>query len=822
MNKNANMVKKLMSILVVYIMLSVCSKVYADTVSIGNDWGALRQYLEAKDVYHTINLTDEVFVGDQIAIYGNKTINGNGHGIHNHRNFTGNLDASNHIFLVAQNSTLTLNNVTLNGNAGNMTTESSTNIGVNGILNVNNSTFINGGEQGIHIGNGGTLYFNSGSVSGSGSNIGIGSAGTMYVGSGTISGRTQGLHNNHGILNLSGGTITGADYAVVSFNGGTANIKGGDIYGARHGVLNRGGTINISDGYIHNNSINGVLTEVGNKTNISGGNIYSNNTGVRNEGTTDIWGGNIYDNKIGVTNTSVLYISGPVNIKNNTDSQASGVYHSGSLCSITSGVFGTSPMQYVYLAANDKFVTTNTSKPTFRIYPNAYARRKVVQTTNSSYPTTLINESYVTLYPKTNWYLRAVGSEIDLWNKSTVTATYKNSSGTVLKDSISQTGWVGDSYTTTAPASIGLYNLKTTPSNASGSYSDTDITVNYVYEQEKGKIIVKYIDKFTGLEVSPQIESVGNLGESYTATPVSIDGYEIEESTESIEKIYSTNDQTITFYYIKQSELRIKYVDLLNENNKLKEDIVIKLKQGESYTSNAEEFSGYNLVEKPESETITMERNDINVIYGYKKISKVLVKHQTEEGKDIVEPETINGNEGDKYTTTSKEFDSYELKEIPENAKGNMEAGQIEVVYVYSLVKGKIVITKVDKNDNSKLLSGAMFKIEKLTDEDIVDNTFILQEKTTGENGKIEFTELPVGKYRITETKAPDGYELKSTPIDVVISKSSKEQNIIATDKIKLQLPETGGNGIISFVLIGVVIILIAVVLRKYQFNKNK
>lgn len=802
MKKNAIIV--VISILALYIILGMYSNVYADTVSIGNDWITLKQYLEAKDVYHTINLTDEVFVGDHIMTYGNKTINGNGHGIHNHRNFTGNLDGTNHIFTIMQNSTLTLNNVTLNGNAGNMTTESSTNIGVNGILNVNNSTFVNGGEQGIHIGNTGILYFNSGTVSASGSNVGIGSAGTVYVGDGSIAGRTQGLHNNHGTLNLKGGKITGADYAVVSFNNGTANISGGDIYGARHGVLNRGGTVNISGGYIHDNSPNGVLTEAGNKTNISGGYIYENGTGVYNEGHTDIWGGSIYNNKIGVYNTSVLYISGPVTIKDNTDSQAGGIYHNGSLCQVTSGIFGTSPMQNIYLAANDKFVTTNTSTPTFSVYPNTYTRgRKVVQTTDSSYPSRLIDNSYVTLYPNSGWYLRARGAEIDLWDKGTVTATYKDLNGNVLKEAISQTGWVGDSYTTSAPSTIGLYNLKTTPSNANGSYSDTNITVNYVYEQAKGKIIVKYIDKSTGLEVSPQIESIGNIGEVYTAIPTSIDGYVLEESTENIEKTYSVNDQTITFYYIKQSELRIKYIDLLDENNKLREDVVIRLKQGDSYTSIAEKIEGYNLVDIPENETIIMGRTDIVITYGYKKISKVIVKHQNEDGTDLVEPEIIDGNVGDKYTTLSIDFENYELKETPENSNGEFKEEQVEVVYVYSLIKGKVIITKVDKNDNNKFLSGATFKLEKIDElGNVIEGS--IQEKTTDINGNIEFEDLLVGTYKITETKAPEGYELSYSSIEVDITKDNRELNILASDKLKLILPETGKvNNSIYFILIG-------------------
>ena len=66
--------------------------------------------------------------------------------------------------------------------------------------------------------------------------------------------------------------------------------------------------------------------------------------------------------------------------------------------------------------------------------------------------------------------------------KGKVIVKYTDESGNVLS-SQTLTGAVGDSYTTTAKTISG-YTVKTTPSNASGTYTESDITVTYVYQQD--------------------------------------------------------------------------------------------------------------------------------------------------------------------------------------------------------------------------------------------------------------------------------------------------------------------------------------------------
>lgn len=118
---------------------------------------------------------------------------------------------------------------------------------------------------------------------------------------------------------------------------------------------------------------------------------------------------------------------------------------------------------------------------------------------------------------------------------------------------------------------------------------------------------------------------------------------------------------------------------------------------------------------------------------------------------------------------------------------------------------------------NPEKLAGAEFKLEKLTADgkNAIDSAFEAQTVTTGdgkENGELgsaKFKDLEDGTYQITETKAPDGYNLLKSPIKVEINRSDNSIKVDGRtdvfDKIsdntieikvanqaKFQLPATG------------------------------
>ncbi len=75
---------------------------------------------------------------------------------------------------------------------------------------------------------------------------------------------------------------------------------------------------------------------------------------------------------------------------------------------------------------------------------------------------------------------------------------------------------------------------------------------------------------------------------------------------------------------------------------------------------------------------------------------------------------------------------------------------------------GKVVLTKKDSK-NGNLLEGAVFNLQDQQGNDIRTNLI------SDENGQIILNDLAPGDYQFVETKAPNGYELDTTPVKFTI-----------------------------------------------------
>ena len=94
-----------------------------------------------------------------------------------------------------------------------------------------------------------------------------------------------------------------------------------------------------------------------------------------------------------------------------------------------------------------------------------------------------------------------------------------------------------------------------------------------------------------------------------------------------------------------------------------------------------------------------------------------------------------------------------------------------EVTFENESVRGSVDITKFKENKRD-VLQGVTFKLKSL-------DASIVQEKTTGADGKVLFSDLMPGRYTITETKTADGYTLLKDPIEVSIPYGVEEQKAI-------------------------------------------
>ena len=145
---------------------------------------------------------------------------------------------------------------------------------------------------------------------------------------------------------------------------------------------------------------------------------------------------------------------------------------------------------------------------------------------------------------------------------------------------------------------------------------------------------------------------------------------------------------------------------------------------------------------------------------------------------------TVNAKPGDSVNIANTAY----WKGYSENG-----GGTVQQIYSYN-VSGTIgassvvnfKLTKQDENDMDKVLNDATFKIEKCTfDADGKMTTSDISTVTTDANGTITRNLQYDTLYKITETKAPDGYVLNKEPIYIFDVNKAKDSDV---DPIKQYL----------------------------------
>ena len=159
------------------------------------------------------------------------------------------------------------------------------------------------------------------------------------------------------------------------------------------------------------------------------------------------------------------------------------------------------------------------------------------------------------------------------------------------------------------------------------------------------------------------------------------------------------------------------------------------------------------------------------------------------------------------------------------------ENGTKVITNTYQPPKTNIQLLKIKAGtaENPEKLKGATFSIEKLLESGDVDSSFKKVEGTTGDDGLVVFEDLADGTYRITEVKAPEGYNLLKSPITVILNRKESsikvnEEEVIekldgdtitiqVADQKKFDLPATGSWSrlILGFgggILIGMAVIM--------------
>ena len=315
--------------------------------------------------------------------------------------------------------------------------------------------------------------------------------------------------------------------------------------------------------------------------------------------------------------------------------------------------------------------------------------------------------------------------------RTKVTAEYidKNTGNKLAEEKV-QNGYEGDTYTTDRKT-FDDYKLVEVPSNADGSMTKENIRVTYYYVHTSGGVIVNHIDIKTGKKLLDETKEKGYEGDSYETHEENISGYDLvkEKYPENATGKMTRGQIRVTYYYIKKTEVNVKYVDK-ETGEEIDEPTNIPGHEGDDYTTAPKDIPGYDLVEKTENEDGTMTVDPIEVIYYYKRPAKVIVNYYDIDTKEKITDEIeITGHQNDNYTTEQKDIKYYEISKVPENKEGKMivtvtknENGKefventIYVNYYYRKLifnlKVDQTITSVIVNGQETIINGTLGKVE--------------------------------------------------------------------------------------------------------------
>lgn len=281
-----------------------------------------------------------------------------------------------------------------------------------------------------------------------------------------------------------------------------------------------------------------------------------------------------------------------------------------------------------------------------------------------------------------------------------------------LANSESSTDKVGTNYETKAKDIEG-YELVSTPSNATGKYTEQDIEVIYEYTRIIADIEDEKLSKTSVLEEITASNILVDYQIVYNAKIVDYKGtatikvvdklpYAIDvQSSQLAGGKYDAATKTITWTETIEG---INTFQNGAYNVNFTKDIVVKYKDIASDKPVVNKVEGSIKTDTKNSDGKEAEEEIVAAIKG-----DLIVKHiyKDKDGNEkVLETEpTKTDYVGYQYTTDSKKFNGYTLDIIPENATGTYTEEDTIVIYYYKRVPAEVKENILDKKSTSAIVT---------------------------------------------------------------------------------------------------------------------
>lgn len=171
---------------------------------------------------------------------------------------------------------------------------------------------------------------------------------------------------------------------------------------------------------------------------------------------------------------------------------------------------------------------------------------------------------------------------------------------------------------------------------------------------------------------------------------------------------------------------------------------------------------------------------------------------------------TIQETNADGYTAIVTTKDG--TKALMPNKDGEYEIPVTPgMVVTFTNIKYTIQLTKVDKENGTATLGGAEFALEKFNETTENWEAVEGSKRTTGNTGQAVWTGLEAGQYRLTETKAPDGYVKSDSVTEINLPENDPDHDGVVEVKFTNgKAPQTGGSGTMLYTAAGLTLLVCA------------
>ena len=225
-----------------------------------------------------------------------------------------------------------------------------------------------------------------------------------------------------------------------------------------------------------------------------------------------------------------------------------------------------------------------------------------------------------------------------------------------------------------------MYTLVEDSGNTEGTMTVADTKVTYYYLQNT-KATVRYVARDPEThEIVKDLEEPytqeGLVGDEFVTNEKAFIGYKLVESPTNKTINMTKEEQTLIYYYEPvYTGLIENHID--DRTGKVLYTEEHQIQVGTEYNIPSKEFAGYDLVESklPSNSKGTMGEELVTVNYYYIKKAVLEVNYLDVLTNEPLTDQIVDNtkHEGDLYTTEQKEFENYDLVEVPSNASGTIE-----------------------------------------------------------------------------------------------------------------------------------------------------